>query len=183
VQDANIRPPGATVKKMAVAATSSVQSRQVGMSPVRSVVVNGFILGYLLLTALLFVTGYELWPFCTYWMYEGTLARGDGKAIEFYTVADGREKWIDIQSGPVLQWVFSFEAVAKKDGWSDPRTKRFLATSLEEMRRESRTDHPSEPLPTAIRVYSSDYHFPDSGDYQAIRTGRTLILEVDRERP
>ena len=153
------------------------------MSRARFLLVNGFIAGYLVLTALLFATGYELWPVCTYWMYENVMVRGNENVIEYYTVAEGREKWIDIQSGPLLPWVPTLSVVAKQDGWSGAHTKKFFLAALEQLRSENRADDPGAPLPTAIRAYITSYHFPDSGDYQPIRTARTLLLEVDRPQP
>ena len=155
-----------------------------GMSRVRFFLLNGFILGYLLLLPLLFATKYEVWPVCTYGMYQATFTHHDREhVVEYYTVAGGQEKWIDLMSGPILQWDYTFGTVIRKFGLTSPTTKKFLAASLEQIRVEAQTNDPQAPLPTALRVYANDYRYPVSGDYQPTLTHSVLLLEVDRGQP
>ncbi len=117
-------------------------------------------------------------------MYEWTFSRQDHKGVtEFYTVAGSQEKWLDLKSGPILQWDHTFGAVIRKFGLRSATTEKFLAASLEQIRAEARAQDPGAPLPTALRVYSSDYHYPVSGDDRPLLTHRTLLLAIEREQP
>ncbi len=149
------------------------------MSRLRLLLVNGFIAGYLGLILFFLVVGREDWPFCIYPMFATLDRRADAKGVEFFTVTQGKEKWVDLRNPDMIHWGFVLPTVLKKKGWPSDDTKRFFGVALDEFRRQSRQENPSGPLPDGLRAYAVTYHYPDSGDFQPIILSRVMLLQYN----
>jgi len=156
------------------------------MSPSRSLLINGFIIGYLALILAFWIIGKEDWPFCIYPMFAGVDRRGDFERIEYFTVSPEGEKWIDLRNPrnpSIMHWGFVLSAVLAKKGWPSNDTKNFLEIALDDLRRQSLREHPAQAPPYALKAYEVSYHFPESGDYEPIVVRKVPLLQVNEGQP
>jgi hypothetical protein len=154
--------------------------RGILMSRLRSLLVNAFIAGYLCLILVFLVAGREDWPFCIYPMFSTLDRRADFERVEFFTVSQGKEKWVNLRYTYMVTWGFVLPAVLKKKGWPSEDTKHFLGVALDDFRRQSQRENPSAPPPDALRAYSVTYHYPDSGGFQSTIIRKVMLLQYNK---
>ncbi len=71
----------------------------------------------------------------------------------------------------------------EEQGWNSPTAKVFMNVVLEEIDREWGVEGRPLPLPTAVRLYQVEYHYPASGDLHPQLIKRTLLLEAGNTKP
>jgi hypothetical protein len=162
------------------------------MQALRRWIVNGFVLGMLSLTTLSVVTKREAWPICNYPMFDGLNRRADAQKVEIFVVSGAEEKPLHLEYGAwrgtygLMRNVTvddSIRVMLHEKGWRSDDSKAFLELILRELGRQCKAEGKSPEPPRALRVYTVDYHYPESGHSRPQILNKSLLLEVNNTTP
>jgi hypothetical protein len=155
------------------------------MSPLRRLLINGFILGFLVLYAFTILDRREGWPICNYPMFAAIENWADLERPEFFVVRGNREVRLlaGHHSMAAMCLEYSVPHFVGGNDWRSGNAKTALTLILGGLVDEWNAGGKPSGEPTALRVYQVTYHFPRLGDPTPKVISKTLLLEVGRTSP